>query len=197
MQRDDAFSYVCNACNRCCRGKIIQINPYELARLARRLGVSASKFVERYTDDGVRLKRDETGTCVFLGEAGCTVHPDRPLVCRLYPLGRIVGSQGERFEHMTPHPETEGVYGADGRIADYLEQQGAEPYMAAADAYYALYRDLSIGEGEGAEAEPEDFLDLEGFVARECERRGEPVPETLEERAELHARWLAERFTGS
>ena len=60
------------------------------------------------------MERDD-GACGFLGEAGCTVHPDRPLVCRLYPLGRAVApDRTETFAALTPDPETAGVYGADG-----------------------------------------------------------------------------------
>ena len=46
---------------------------------------------------------------LFLGERGCTVHADRPLVCRLYPLGRHIDEHGaESFYHLEPHPQTEG-----------------------------------------------------------------------------------------
>jgi hypothetical protein len=39
---------------------------------------------------------------------------------------------------MEPHPQSEGVYGDAGSVAAYLEQQGAAPFMAAADNYFAL-----------------------------------------------------------
>jgi hypothetical protein len=29
------FSYVCHACNRCCRNEAIRVSPYEILRLAR------------------------------------------------------------------------------------------------------------------------------------------------------------------
>jgi Putative zinc- or iron-chelating domain len=83
--RSSEFGYVCRRCSLCCRDKRIQINPYELARLARAQGETTSEFRERWTLDGqgTTLGQKEDGTCVFLGSQGCEVHADRPLVCRL------------------------------------------------------------------------------------------------------------------
>src|SRR5262245_22789218 len=94
--RSTPFGYVCRRCSRCCSDKQIQINPYEVARLARAKGQSTSEFRAAWTEDGqgTVLREKEDGTCVFLGPRGCEVHRDRPLVCRLYPLGRIVRSDG-------------------------------------------------------------------------------------------------------
>ena len=88
--REQTFGYFCHACSRCCQGKVIQVNPYEIARLARHLDVSTGAFQEKWTEGGkgTVLARTEDDACVFLGRGGCTVHGDRPLVCRLYPLGR-------------------------------------------------------------------------------------------------------------
>jgi hypothetical protein len=68
------------------------------------------------------------------------VHSARPLVCRVYPLGRhISGSGEEHFFHMEPHPATEGVYGEEGTVGDYLNSQGALPFMEAADRYLSVF----------------------------------------------------------
>src|ERR1700742_2710903 len=76
MTRASPFSYVCNACNRCCRNKAIRANPYEILRLARRLRFSTTEFIERNMEaGGTVLRSNENGNCVFLGEHGCTVHP--------------------------------------------------------------------------------------------------------------------------
>ena len=63
----------------------------------RRLGLDTTQFLARYTEAGgtVLRTREEDRGCVFLGPRGCTVHPDRPLACRLYPLARWVAPDGE------------------------------------------------------------------------------------------------------
>ena len=196
-----AFSYVCNRCLRCCHDKLIQVNPYEAARLARRVGVSTTNFLADYLEDGVFLRRVESGACIFLGPQGCTVHPDRPLVCRLYPLGRHVDSDGTiTYSHHAPHPETEGIYAQNGTIADFLEQQDVGPFAAAADRYLAILQRLfdawrAAAPVEAAEAaESADamtsaaqlLLDLDLTVAEYCRSHGLSEPADIDERANLH-----------
>jgi len=141
MTRASPLSYTCHACKRCCRNKAIRVNPYEVLRLARRLGMSTTEFIESKTEaGGTVLRSAEDGNCVFLNERGCSVHPDRPLACRIYPLARWVSAEGkESFGHLTPHPQTEGVYGKAGTVQDYLNHQGVESYFRNSDRYGVLY----------------------------------------------------------
>jgi uncharacterized protein len=142
MHRDSAFSYTCHACNRCCHNKAIRVNPYEILRLARYLGISTTQFIERHTEaGGTVLRPKENGDCGFLSERGCSAHPDRPLACRLYPLARWVTPDGaESFGHLTPHPRTEGVYRSSGTVQDYLDQQQLAPFFEMSERYGKLYQ---------------------------------------------------------
>ena len=140
---DTAFSYACHRCRRCCHDKLIQVNPYEIARLARRLGLTTTVFLRDYLADPPHLRRTDDGACVFLGPEGCTVHPDRPLVCRVYPLGRHIQVGGEpRYLRIEPHPQSAGVYGTDGTIDRYLAGQGVADFIAAADQYLSVLQAL-------------------------------------------------------
>ena len=79
------------------------------------------------------------GSCEFLSANGCTVHADRPFVCRLYPLLRRVDRTGmETFATVKLHPQCEGEWGEDGTIGKYLAGQQAEDYIYAVDAYLEL-----------------------------------------------------------
>ena len=50
-------------------------------------------------------------------------------VCRLYPLGRIVRSDGsEYFIRCEGHPQSAGEFTDRGTIADYLAAQDAQPF---------------------------------------------------------------------
>ncbi len=93
LDRETPFAFSCMRCLACCRDKKIQVNPYEIARLARNRKLATSDFIDQYTiDAGGFRKWDEKGYCVFLDSQGCSVHEDRPLVCRLYPLARHVNN---------------------------------------------------------------------------------------------------------
>jgi Fe-S-cluster containining protein len=202
--RDERFGFLCRRCTRCCHNKRIQVNPYEIARLARRLGQSTSAFTVEATEDGAGnyLRRTDDGACIFLGPEGCTVHADRPLVCRLYPLGRHVAADGsERFSHMTPHPQTESEINDNGTIAEFLEQQGAAPFMHAADAYADWVRrairalggsiERPVSEGR---SEAFDFVDMDRAIAAHCAENGIDEPNDIEARKDLHLtildRWV-------
>ncbi len=161
LTRASAFSYACHACNRCCRNYRIRVNPFEVTALARFLGLNTTGFLAGYVDSDQSLKQTADGSCIFRSDAGCRVHPARPLVCRLYPLGRRVEFDGdERFFHLRPHPESPGEYGQAGTVGDYLAGQGAMPFIDAADRYLSLYQRLAEALGalgdEGGTAEPLD-----------------------------------------
>ena len=206
--RQSAFSYTCGACSRCCRDKIIRVNPYEVARLAKNRQMSTTEFHSRYTTaNGTTLKQTADGACVFLTPRGCDVHPDRPLVCRLYPLGRRVTAEGqERFYELSPHPQTEGRYGTNGTVQDFLDHQGAQSYVDAVEGYVDLLSRMvpimqavkknsnlagdmkRVLEGlphEESGAVP-SWLDMDQAVANYCEARRMPVPDDLDGKMKIH-----------
>jgi len=99
----DTFSFQCRpdlACfNSCCRGKHLPLSPYDVLRLKRALRLHSDEFLSRYAvyrmDPAsgfpiVSLKMSENREqiCPFVTGEGCSVYPDRPTVCRLFPLGR-------------------------------------------------------------------------------------------------------------
>ena len=189
---EGAFSYECRRCRRCCSDKTIRVNPYEVYRLSRRVGTSTTEFLARYTiEGGTELARRADGSCVFLGEQGCGVHQDRPLVCRLYPLGRHVrDGEPDRFHTLEGHPESEGVFGSAGTVRDYLESQGAAPFMRGADDYLetlarlldVLRRVPNARPAAVLEGDVAHWLDIDAVLARE----GGAPPQDAEEASRRH-----------
>ncbi|MDP3907122.1 YkgJ family cysteine cluster protein [Novosphingobium sp.] len=192
--RTEPFAFRCAACSRCCHHKIIQTNPYEIAQLAALKGVTARAFRERWTEGGAgtALARTEADVCVFLGEQGCTVHPARPLVCRLYPLGRRRAGDGtEHWLQLDPHPLSGGTFGGDGTIADYVEAQQAQPFIAAADAYAEWVnaaRDVlgQLPDGDAGGAAVFELLDLDAAIAAHCAQAGVAEPGEPAKRLDMH-----------
>jgi Fe-S-cluster containining protein len=154
MLANSAFSYVCNRCGLCCRDKVITLSPYDVIRIARAAAISTGAAVARYTiRRGSILRFLSDGRCAALEGLRCTIHPGRPLACRLYPLGleRSPGANGagyvERFVRLEPAPGSLGVYGSSrfsetpescGTVADFLDSQGAGAYLDAVARYHPL-----------------------------------------------------------
>jgi uncharacterized protein len=150
MLANSAFSYVCNGCGLCCRDKVITLSPYDVIRIARAASISTGVAIARYTiRRGSILRFLPDGRCAALEGLRCTIHPGRPLACRLYPLGlerapRAEGEYIERFVRLDPAMSSLGVYGSSlscescGTIAEYLDSQGAAEYFDAIAHYYPL-----------------------------------------------------------
>jgi uncharacterized protein len=134
------------------------------------------------------------------------VHPDRPLACRIYPLARWVDPDGnESFGHLEPHPQTAGVYGDKGTVADYLAAQGLAPYFVMGDRYGVIYERMVDLLERMAPAESErraerraevdemdagsvatSFFDVDATVGEYCRARDLAVPTEIDALIALH-----------
>ena len=100
----------CEGCSACCHGmgNSIVLDPYDLYRITSGCKVDFNTLLNGYIElnmvDGVILPnlslRGEEEACPFLNEAGrCQIHPVRPGICRLFPLGRIYKEEGKGFDY--------------------------------------------------------------------------------------------------
>ncbi len=164
---ESKFSYVCNQCGMCCRDKVITLSPYDVIRIARAVKVCTGTVVARYTiRRGSLLRFLRDGRCSALDGPRCTIHPGRPLACRLYPLGleRAPGADGvgyvERFVQLDPAAGSLGVYGAAGTTAEFLDGQGIDPYLNAVAFYHPLvgtFRERVAATVDFERVEPREF----------------------------------------
>ncbi len=99
------FRFACSpavACfNECCRDLNQFLYPYDILRLKKRLGLSSSEFLERYTTQHIgpesglpvvslKVADVRRRICPFVTPKGFRVYPDRPASCRTYPLVRAI-----------------------------------------------------------------------------------------------------------
>jgi Fe-S-cluster containining protein len=94
----------CRQCASCCRVATVTLQERDVAKLAKYLRTSISKFVAEYTEEseeeGLILRRSETG-CVFLSGNDCIVYDARPSMCEGFPhLVRGAGSLPSRMWQM-------------------------------------------------------------------------------------------------
>jgi len=162
LEPHSSFRFQCHpglSCfTRCCREPTIILKPYDLLRLRRRLGLSSTAFLARYTirtveeSSGLPLRllarRDNPGTgCPFLqDQEGCGVYEDRPEACRLFPVIQGSNLEGAAIKAVYFLKHLDYCQGwAEGPIWT-LEQwrldQGLLPYEAHNQPWAAIILEL-------------------------------------------------------
>ena len=148
------YNFKCTKCGNCCTGDIrIQLNPYDLYKMARFLDMKSTceLFDRRY----VRLFSHEQGVwapeiqfktgpfkfCPFLlnnldeneqFEGLCALHEKhKPLVCTMAPIGRTIDFEDNREEYVfiDPAPDCPGIDSdKENNLMDILEKCDRELY---------------------------------------------------------------------
>ena len=161
---DDTFKFGCHpgvpCFNQCCADINIFLSPFDVLRLKRRLSISSSEFLDKYTllpfqKDMktpvvvLRMGDDEAKSCQFLTEKGCGVYSDRPWPCRMYPIGMAAqkdtpdGWRGDRFYFLMQDEMCKGHEEAqEWTISQWLEDQGIDEY----DYWGEQYKELTLHE---------------------------------------------------
>lgn len=86
-----ALQFTCiPGCTACCEQKgWVYLTESDLERAARFLSLPAEEFERRYvvrTRHRLRLRKPPGAQCHFLREGGCSIHPVKPVQCRLFPF---------------------------------------------------------------------------------------------------------------
>ena len=186
--------------------------PHEVLGMSRLLGITTTEFLALHADNGgTTLRFAEDGRCVFVTPDGCKVHSRRPLVCRLYPLGRATdGAEDERFAVFPKQDGCEAAFGTDGTIAGFLESQGVAPYLEWSRRYGGLFRRMlglldhldiqgkvEAGAGGASDRAPiSPWQDIDASLAEYCAAKGIAVPAGIEESIDLHLRAMREWLDG-
>lgn len=91
----------CKGCSACCHdmGSSIVLDPLDFKRISECLEMSFDALLEDKIElnivDGVilpnlKMSAQNNAACVFLNSEGrCSIHPHRPGICRIFPLGRM------------------------------------------------------------------------------------------------------------
>ncbi len=101
--RDMHLRFACQpGCTRCCEVYgFVYITEDDLRRIAAYLGLTAKAFEKKYVvryKRLLRLRKPRKAQCHFLIEGGCSVHPVKPVQCRLYPFWPELVEQRANWE---------------------------------------------------------------------------------------------------
>lgn len=105
---DDTFDFRCTACGKCCKHREdIILTPYDTFRLAEFFGRTPQEIIERYCEvyEGADSHFPVVhvppvppdNACPFLRNRKCVVHAKKPVLCRVYPLARILGEGNPKY----------------------------------------------------------------------------------------------------
>lgn len=129
----------CKGCSDCCKGmgNTIILDPLDVSRLCEGLHTDfeglLGKCLELNVVDGVILpnlrQAGNQEACTFLnGEGRCSVHPYRPGVCRLFPLGRFY--ENGRFQYFLQAGECKKEARTKVKVKKWLDTPELKKYEA-------------------------------------------------------------------
>lgn len=158
IRKDQEFRFRCTQCGEWCRNKAPQdrilLSTVDLYRAANILGNDIQDVIAQSCEmvpgqesmiPLVVMKQRLDGSCTFLKKGKCTIHENKPLVCAMYPLGRLsfldedTGSY--TFQYYLKDYQKEGCHGAADEIwtaEKWLARFNVEQY----DECIRLYRQL-------------------------------------------------------
>lgn len=139
--KGEKFRFHCNkdlACfGQCCRDINIFLTPYDVIRLKRRLNISSSEFLGRYTEKAMppgfifpfiflKMNEEDQLKCPLVTPGGCSVYSDRPWSCRMAPVD-IAGPGTFRFAF-----DRKKCLGLDGdkewTVKEWMDSQEMDEY---------------------------------------------------------------------
>lgn len=153
----------CKGCSECCQGmgESIILDPLDISRLTWNLGLSfeqllAEEKLELHVVDGVILPNLKMAgsleRCVFLNPDGrCGIHPFRPGICRLFPLGRFYEDRDFQYFlqiHECPHPSRTKV-----KVRKWIDTPDIKQYDSFIKAWHYFLSDLEAGMEQSSEEE--------------------------------------------
>lgn len=143
----------------CCTGVKPWLFPYDVLRIRRTLGVSSGEFLRSHvqilSDDSpgypalhLKAADEGKGRCFFAGEEGCAIYPDRPWVCRLFPIVPVecctdqVADADRRFNVLV-WEECRGIgCGPEVTVSEWWRQAGISAYEENYLDWQQLLEDL-------------------------------------------------------
>lgn len=152
----DKLPLTCSRSGICCHGNKVMLNAWELACMAHAKQLSLTEFRDQYTHlNGTRLLfsghvgyQNKQACQLYVKGKGCSIHPARPLACRLFPLGlQIHNGSAAYFYQGTDFPCLNGCNEVLNlpflTVEKYIDEQKTHDGEVAQQAYLELMQQLA------------------------------------------------------
>ena len=131
LTENDTFRFKCTHCGKCCKDMDdpVSLNACDYFRLIKHLSQPATVVIRNYlaayihpeTHLPIITIRKENGSCVFLKDNHCTIQDCKPIVCRIFPLGRFYDKRDGMFHYMEQTQTCSGT-GDIVKVSDFLKE---------------------------------------------------------------------------
>ena len=110
LQLTDTFCFDCQMCGNCCRKRQepITMTGFDIYRIAKALDMEPWNVIKKYMQGTmghishlpvVYLAERPDGSCKLLHKGRCVVQNSKPIVCALFPLGRLKNDEEMHFSY--------------------------------------------------------------------------------------------------
>lgn len=126
----------------------ILLNAVDLYRIANVLEMEVVEVIEQYCDmvpgeesmlPLLMMKEHLDGSCIFLKKGKCRVQDGKPVVCALFPLGRLMfldeGTGEYDFHYYVRDVECHAMQDTEEEMQDWLDRYEIEKYDGAMKLY--------------------------------------------------------------
>ena len=152
----------CEGCHACCTGMgtSVVLDPFDAYRMTVGTGKTFEALLagplELNVVDGIILPNlklaGDSEQCTFLNDAGrCSIHPYRPGICRLFPLGRYY--EEDEFHYILQIHECEKTNRSKVKIRKWMDTPDMERYDAYIADWHAFLKQLRIRIGAELDGE--------------------------------------------
>lgn len=156
LDLEENLPLTCTLEGTCCFGNNVYINPWEIYYLSLGLHIQPKDFIYFHTTDGgIKLafngafeKNSKKSCNLYDNSIGCSTHKNRPLACRLFPVGRkIQFEQTNYFFEGKDHPCLDRCPSAVDlpkiKLKDYIKQQQTKSFEIIQDQYLEIIQNLA------------------------------------------------------
>lgn len=170
VDMDDTFKFKCTKCGKCCFNNEIALNIYDVIRLRHSLKkptyfILKNEYLNFYVGQHsgipivsinfINIEDSDMKACSFYdNKFGCIVHKDKPIICKLYPLGRLqrLNTENNEIEEIfVLQDDKETKKFCDGfsckekiSVKDYLDSQDFSVSQEGSKIFTQIINFLSI-----------------------------------------------------